>query len=102
MTWEAGLHYPHRFAGLIGISGYAFEPEKIAHSLSSAAREQKFLITHGTQDSLIPFAEVKKQIDFLKSLGLHIEWHEFAKAHTIAGDEEIDLIRSFIIERFKT
>src|SRR3954449_12655303 len=20
MTWEAGLHYPHRFAGLIGIS----------------------------------------------------------------------------------
>src|SRR5690349_20740405 len=28
MTLEAGLHYPHRFAGLVGISGYAHEPDK--------------------------------------------------------------------------
>src|SRR5438309_7912694 len=25
MTWEAGLYYPHRFAGLVGISGYVFQ-----------------------------------------------------------------------------
>jgi len=101
MTWEAGLHYPHRFAGLIGISGYAFQPEKIARDLSPVARDQKFLISHGTFDQLIPFDEVKKQVQFLKSLGLQIQWHEFAKAHAIAGAEEIDLIRRFIIDCFK-
>ena len=101
MTWEAGLHYSHRFAGLVGISGYAFQPEKVAQELSPVARDQKFLITHGTFDHLIPFDEVKKQIQSLKSLGLQIQWHEFAKAHTIAGDEEIDLIRRFIVDCFK-
>jgi phospholipase/carboxylesterase len=102
MTWEAGLHYPRRFAGLIGISGYAFQPEKIAEGLSPVAREQKFLITHGTHDQLIPFAEVKKQVQFLKGLGLQIQWHEFAKAHTIAGEEEIGVIRRFMLECFES
>jgi phospholipase/carboxylesterase len=94
MTWEAGFYYPHRFAGLIGISGYAEQPKEQA--LSPVARQQKFMITHGTLDQLIPFAEVKKQVESLQRLGFQIQWQEFEKAHTIAGEEEIDLIRNFI------
>ena len=30
MTHEVGIRYPHRFAGLVGISGYAHEPERHA------------------------------------------------------------------------
>ena len=96
MTWEAGLRYPHRFAGLVGISGYAHEPQAALKGLSPAAKEQRFLITHGTWDPLIPFAQVKPQVKFLQDAGLSIEWHEFAKDHTIAGEEELDLIRSFV------
>src|SRR4030095_16421018 len=58
MTWELGLHYPYRFAGLIGISGYAHEPETVFDQLSPIAKQQRFLITHGTMDNLIPFADV--------------------------------------------
>ena len=54
------------------------------------------LFTHGTQDPLIPFAEVRQQVEALKAAGLNIEWREFVKAHTIAGDEEVGLIRSFV------
>jgi phospholipase/carboxylesterase len=96
MTFEAGLHYPHQFAGLVGISGYAFEPEEIMEALSPVARQQRFLITHGRFDNLIPFAEVKKQIEFLRGAGLQIEWREFDKAHTIAGEEELSVIRDFL------
>src|SRR4051812_35695778 len=96
MTFEAGLHYPHKLAGLVGISGYAFEPEEIGEALSPVAREQKFLITHGRFDNLIPFAEVKKQIELLRKMGLQLEWHEFDKAHTIAGEQELSVIRQFI------
>ena len=99
MTWEAGLKYPHRFAGLVGISGYAFQHERI--ELSPVAREQRFLITHGRFDQLIPFADVKEQIRFLKGLGLQIEWREFDKAHTIAGEEELGVIRQFVEQRSK-
>jgi phospholipase/carboxylesterase len=100
MTIETGLRYPHRFAGLVGISGYVHEPERLLRELSPVAREQRFLITHGTDDPLIPFAAVREQIDLLKTGGLQIEWHEFAKAHTIAGETELAVIRDFVRARY--
>ena len=100
MTWEAGLRYPHRFAGLIGISGYAHDPEQAIKELSPVALQQRFLITHGTLDNLIPFAEVREQVNILKASGLHIEWHEFVKGHTIAGEEELTVIRDFVMARY--
>ena len=96
MTWEIGLRYPQPLAGLIGISGYVHEPEKLVAAVPPVARQQRFLVTHGTLDPLIPFATVREQVNVLKSAGLRVEWHEFAKAHTIAGDEELDVIRDFV------
>lgn len=97
MTMEIGLLYPHRFAGLVGISGYVSDPDKLVKELSPVAREQRILITHGYQDPIVPFAETREQINILKAAGLHIDWHEFQKGHTIAGEPEISLIRDFVI-----
>jgi phospholipase/carboxylesterase len=96
MSIEIGARYPHRFAGIVGISGYSYEPGKLVKELSPVAREQKFLITHGTQDTLLPLATVRPQIALLKNAGLQIDWREFVKAHTIAGEEEIAVIRQFV------
>ena len=96
MTVDVGFRYRFRFAGLVCISGYVHEPERLVEELSGVAPQQRMLFTHGTQDPLIPFAEVREQVNMLKAAGLHIEWHEFVKAHTIAGEEELDLIRQFV------
>ena len=96
MTVEAGARYPHRFAGLVGISGHMFEPERLVKELSPVALQQRFLITHGFQDPIIPFAMTREQINILKGAGLNISWHEFMKAHTIAGEAEVAIIRDFI------
>ncbi len=96
MTIEAGCRYPHKLAGLIGISGYAHEPESLVKELSPLAREQRFLVTHGTTDPLIPIEKSRKRIEFLQNEGLQIEWMEFQKAHTIAGEEELTVIRKFV------
>src|SRR5687768_11650122 len=34
MSIEVGLRYPHRLAGIVGISGYICEPEKLVRELS--------------------------------------------------------------------
>jgi len=99
MTMDVGLRYPHRFAGLVSISGYVFEPEQSIEESSSVAMQQRMLVTHGTRDPLIPFAEVREQINVLKAAGLNITWHEFMKAHTIAGEPELAIIRDFVRER---
>jgi predicted esterase len=45
---------------------------------------------------MIPFTRVREQINLLKAAGLKIEFHEFFKAHTIAGEAELDVIRKFV------
>lgn len=97
MAIEIGLRYPQRFAGIVGISGYVCEPEKLVNELSPVAFQQRLLVTHGTLDPMIRLPQVRRQMDFLKAAGLKLEFHEFLKTHTIAGDEEMDLIRRFIV-----
>jgi phospholipase/carboxylesterase len=96
MSIDSGLRYPHRLAGIVGVSGYVCEPEKLVSELSLVARAQRLLITHGTFDSVIPIEKTRSQIELLKAAGLNIEWHEFPKPHTIAGELELKVIRDFI------
>jgi phospholipase/carboxylesterase len=101
MTWETGMRYGQRFAGLIGISGYVVDPKTLLAEQSPLAKTQRFLVTHGTYDPLLPIAQVKPQIELFKSGGINVEWHEFRKEHTIAGEEEIRVIRDFVVAGFE-
>src|SRR6185436_20162258 len=96
MAIEVGLRYPHKLAGVVGISGYVFEPEQLLEELSPVAMQQRLLITHGTLDPILPFAVTREHVNLLKAEGLKIEWHEFVKQHTIAGEPELEVIRNFV------
>ncbi len=96
MSVEAGLRYPHRLAGIVGISGWVFEIEHLIRDLTPVARSQRLLITHGLYDPLLPFAEAQKQVRQLQAAGLDVAWHEFPKEHTIHGVAEIDVVREFV------
>jgi phospholipase/carboxylesterase len=98
MTLETGLRYPHRLAGLIGVSGYIQDVAALLKELGPAAMQQRVLMTHGTQDPLLPILPVRKQAGLLREAGLCLEWREFVKAHTIAGEEELSVIRRFVCE----
>lgn len=96
MSLDVGLRYARRFAGIVGISGYVSEPETLVKELSPVALQQRLLVTHGVYDPLIPFDEVREQIALLKAAGLKIDFREFRKEHTIAGEEELKVIRDFV------
>jgi len=96
LTLDVGFRYPNRLAGLIGISGYVFEPENLLRELSPVARSQRALVTHGFEDPLIPFNEVRPQIEMLLAAHLLISWRGFHKEHTIAGPAELSVIRKFV------
>ena len=96
MTVEIGLRYPHRLAGLIGISGYAHEPGSLVDEQSPVAAEQSFLITHGTADPLLPLARTRAQMEQLQAGGIRMQWEVFEKAHTIQGEAEVTVIRKFV------
>jgi phospholipase/carboxylesterase len=100
MTMEVAMRYPHKLAGCIGISGYVHEPESALEEMSPAAKDQEILFTLGTFDPIIPPGKVRGQLNLLQADGgLQIEVKEFAKDHTIAGEDELSLIRDFITAR---
>ena len=96
MSIETGLRYPHRLAGIVGISGWVFEIEKLIRDLTPVAKSQRLLLTHGHFDPLLSFAEAKNQAQRLKAAGLNVTWCEYPKEHTIHGTEEIGAIREFV------
>lgn len=96
MTMDVGLRYPHKFAGLVGISGWVFEIDKLLKELSPVALRQRLLVTHGRLDPMIPIDPVRGQVEKLKSAGLDAEWREFPKAHTIHGEAELSVMREFV------
>ena len=96
MAVDVGLRYPHRLAGIVGISGWVFELEQTLRQLSPVAREQRLLMTHGTSDPMIPIERVRPQIPLLQAAGIKIAWQEFAKVHTIQGETEMAVIREFV------
>ncbi len=100
MSIEVGAQNPHKLAGIVGVSGYVYEPNRLAKLLSPIAAQQRFLVTHGTRDSLIPIERVRPQMEILRQAGLKIDWREFVKQHTIAGEEELSVIRHFVRESF--
>jgi phospholipase/carboxylesterase len=100
MSVDVGLRYPHKLAGVVGISGWVCETKKVLQELSPVAREQRFLITHGTFDPVCSFEKTRQQVLLLQAAGLKVEWHEFAKPHTIAGEEEMRVIREFVAKGY--
>jgi len=96
MSAEVGLSYPQAVAGIVGISGWVLDPEKLIREMPPAALHQRLLMTHGTADPIVPIAAVRAQIPLLKAAGIKVTWQEFAKAHTIAGEPELKLIRDFV------
>lgn len=96
MTLDAGLRYPHPLAGLVGISGWVHEVDRLIPEAAPSARRVPVLMTHGTWDPLIPCADVERQARALRAAGFDVAWQELEKEHSIAGRVEIGLIRSFL------
>jgi phospholipase/carboxylesterase len=97
MALDVACRYPKRLGAVVGISGFVGLLEEFPEKLSSAAKTQKILVTHGTMDPLLPLAQTQSQVRALQGMGLSIEWKAYEKEHTIEPYEEVRDIRSFLM-----
>ena len=101
MALEWGTRTELPLAGYVGISGYCYHAEAIAREASAVGRRARFLVTHGTEDDLLPFDTTEQQIQLLQAQGFDIDFHAYAKTHTIDDADELPVIRSFLRERLQ-
>lgn len=98
MALDAGLRSDVVLGGICGVSGWLGFHEEYPGAFSPQARSQKFLVTHGTGDPLLPFAATRAQCAFLKAQGIDLTFKEYGKDHTILPEELRD-IRAWLAER---
>ena len=99
MTLEFGSRHSPALAGYIGISGYCISPDAILREMNPAANNGNWLITHGTEDELLPVGVTRAQIKKFNAAGFAVDYREYPKTHTIDPVREMGDIREWL-ERY--
>ena len=94
MTLDVGLRSPTRFAGLVAMSGYLYEDATLPPALA-AARDQRVLVVHGTEDATLPVERGRAARAALEAAGLRPEYHEFPMGHEITRDS-LAIVATFL------
>jgi phospholipase/carboxylesterase len=98
MALDAGLRHGTLLGGICGVSGWVASMEEYPEALSAVARRQKFLVTHGLRDPLLPFAATKAQCEILISQGVDLSFRSYDKDQTVLTSELAD-IKSWLLAR---
>lgn len=93
MTLLAGLRYPQRLAGLVGMSGYLPLAAALAAERHPANAGTPIFLAHGRRDPVVAFDRALAARDALTALGHRVEWHEYAMEHSVCAEEVADLQR---------
>lgn len=91
----AGLRYPHKLAGIIGLSTYLPALEQLKTERSSANYATPIFMGHGILDSVVAIESGKSVFNALTDLEYKVEWHDYLMEHSVCI-EEISHISTFI------
>jgi phospholipase/carboxylesterase len=99
MTLEFGARHVHRLGGYVGISGYSNGPGALLRELNPEVNNGNWLVTHGSDDELLPVERTRSQMKMLNDAGFKIDYREYRKAHTLDLRRELPDIRDWLRAR---
>ena len=86
-----GLRSQERFAGVMALSTYLHDHERIGEEVSFASIDTPILMAHGQMDPMIPMARAITSRDALTALGYDVEWREYGMGHQVSPQEIADI-----------
>ncbi len=96
MTLLAGLRYPERLGGLLGMSGYLPLAATTASERHMANAGVPIFLAHGRRDAVIALDRAVTSRDALTQLGYPVEWHEYPMEHSVCL-EEVQAINAWLL-----
>ena len=85
------LRSQERFAGVMALSTYLHDHERIGEEVSFASIDTPILMAHGQMDPMIPMARAITSRDALTALGYDVEWREYGMGHQVSPQEIADI-----------
>lgn len=100
LTIEFGARYRELLAGYIAISGRVEELSSIGNEGNPRnIRNGEWLVTHGTEDYNLSFDVIRLQVEQMREMGFHVEFHEYEKIHEMEAENELADISEWIQEK---
>ena len=88
---------PHTLAGVMALSTYMCEPQKLSSEMNSNNISTPIFMGHGSLDEVVPLALGKNACEALKQQDFNVSFNTYAMQHSVCF-EELQDIRAYLIE----
>jgi phospholipase/carboxylesterase len=86
-----GTRYPHKLAGMMGLSCYMLLAERFATERAPANQATPIFLAHGLQDPVVaPLLGEQARVS-LAAAGYPVEWHTYPMPHSLCPQEVSDI-----------
>lgn len=93
IAYQTGLRHPRKLAGLLCLSTYLPCEASLDTERNAANADTPIMAAHGTHDDIVAVERGKRAVDLLKARGYSVEWHTYAMAHSVNGEEVLEISR---------
>jgi phospholipase/carboxylesterase len=87
----AGLRYPQKLAGLMGLSCYLLLAGRLATERAAVNQATPVFLAHGLQDPVVVPALGEEAHRQLSAAGYAVEWHTYGMPHSVCPQEVADV-----------
>lgn len=86
-----GLGYSKSLAGILALSGYLPDSERVLNEANAANFTTPIFVAHGTEDMVVPFAAGLNVYNALQKNKYRVSWHNYVMPHSVCGEEIGDI-----------
>ena len=86
-----GTRFEKSLGGIMSMSSYMSEPEKLTVEAHSANKNTPIFVAHGTHDEVVPIFMGNTAFKVLESNGYQATWHEYAMQHNVCMQQLNDI-----------
>jgi phospholipase/carboxylesterase len=91
MALFAGVRYPQKLAGIMGLSCYQVLAGQFAAERQAANASTPVFMAHGIQDPVVPLLMGEDACRQLQEAGYPVEWHAYSMPHSVCPQEVADI-----------
>jgi phospholipase/carboxylesterase len=86
-----GLQYSKKLGGILALSGYLPNAEKVLSTANPANYTTPIFIAHGTEDTVLPYSLGAEVATLLQKNNYLTAWHSYAMGHSVCPEEIGDI-----------
>ena len=91
MALHAALRFPQRLAGVMALSSYLPLADKLSSESGKVNDDISILITHGTEDTVLPLLVSEISAEILRKAGFSVQYKVYPMKHEVCHAEIVDI-----------